>query len=399
MLHFGTVAPLALKKGDKIDSWILEARLGEGGQAEVWSARSPAKHTPRAALKFCSHSDAQSRARFARELELLEKHAHARIVRVKQKGDYRGIPYFAMDLANRTLEHVVTKTSPGLRVLQRSPGLLLDLFRQACDGVAHLHANDVLHRDIKPSNILLFLEGAEPIRAVLADLGIGSLAADQGALTRTLESVGTPDFRAPEAAQGRHSKASDVYSLGKTLEFIFTRRVPHDWGPGTCSRDASVADPLWDALDALMDRACALKPGQRFQDAGDLLTAIPQTVLTMAGSPAPAAVDTAESVPLHSDEVTALNAVIGACVSQDDAPSAYFLQRESRLSKHAFSMALRNLGFRGLVETFRGENQDGYYSAVRPTDAGFRLALSYRDQAPPPLEGQRATLADDDIPF
>ena len=65
------------------------------------------------------------------------------------------------------------------------------------------------------------------MRAVISDLGIGANEEEQGQLTATHEAIGTPIYRAPEVAQGKHTKASDVYSLGKTLEHVLTRKVPH----------------------------------------------------------------------------------------------------------------------------------------------------------------------------
>lgn len=393
------MAQLSLQRGTQIGEWTLDKLIGTGGQAEVWRARhSSEKHAPAVALKLCRHGDAKAHARFSQEIELLKLYTHPAIVRLRDCGKQNGAPYFVMDHATTTLERVGAAESAGIRILQESPALLLDLFRQACTGVAHLHSNGVLHRDIKPSNILLFLDPPEPMRAALSDLGIGSPEEAQGMLTATQEAIGTPTFRAPEASHGSHTKAGDVYSLGKTLEYLFTRKIPPGIGPGTCARDARMSDVLWDELDSVLRKACALDAAQRYPDATELAAAIPTVLLTTA-STASTSLRPDGAISLKRDDVEVLTEVIGACPVEDDSVGVLTLQNRIRLPDFAFSLGIRRLKIMRLIEPVEAyDNHGERYSAVRPTPAGIEWAMNQHERILQTNQPVQAA-AEDDIPF
>ena len=390
---------LSPQKGMQIGAWKLEKNIGAGGQAEVWKARhATEKHAPAVALKLCLHADEKARARFSLEVELLKQYVHPAIVRLRDHGQHDGSLYFVMDHATTTLERIGTVESAGIRVLQESPALLIELFRQACTGVAHLHANGVLHRDIKPSNILLFLDPPEPMRAALSDLGIGTPELTQGVLTASQEAVGTPAFRAPEVSLGRHTKSSDVYSLGKTLEYVFTRRVPSGIGPGSCARDTRISDVLWDELDAVLKKACALDARQRYQDASELAVAIPTVLLTTASTTSTSLLPEGATA-LNRDEVQILTAVIGACPTEEGSITAWRIQDKITLPDYVFSLGLRRLHKIRLVESVEVHDEHGeLYTAIRPTPAGIEWALDHHNRMLQ-TEQPAKTVENDDIPF
>ena len=91
--------------------------------------------------------------------------------------------------------------------------------------MAYAHSKGVLHRDLQPGNILLD-ENGEPM---VSDFGLAKWL-DQGSdLTRTLETLGTPGYIAPEQAERPADKltcAADVYSLGAILFYLLTGRPP-----------------------------------------------------------------------------------------------------------------------------------------------------------------------------
>ena len=278
-----------LKKDSLIGDWILEKELGSGGQGTVWRVRySRDKHSPPAALKICSNPSEKARARFKREVALQQEQEHPGIMIVRQTGEHNGAPFYVMELASTSLDRVITADTAGTRLVRESGSILLMFLRQACTALSHLHARGILHRDIKPNNLLLMLDPPEPMRAVLGDLGLAVLNEEQGQLTATHEVVGTAVFRAPETLVGPHTPASDVYAFGKTMEFLFAGGLLSGAGPGKCSRSLLFANELWESLDEVLQRACAFREIDRFQNAGKLLDALPEAIIVQAGTARPA---------------------------------------------------------------------------------------------------------------
>src|SRR5207245_10644470 len=104
----------------------------------------------------------------------------------------------------------------------------VELIAKLARTVHYAHEHGILHRDIKPGNILLDANG-EPH---LTDFGLARLLESESTVTRTLEVLGTPSYRAPEQAAGNNpataglTSATDVYGLGAVLYQILTGH-PH----------------------------------------------------------------------------------------------------------------------------------------------------------------------------
>jgi len=131
----------------------------------------------------------------------------------------------------------VTEFVPGsdLRRLVRHHGALSErqaalIVSQAAEALAYAHQCGLVHRDVKPGNLLVTPEG----HTKLTDLGLASFASDASPASDPAPRhiVGTPDFLAPEAivAPGQVRPASDVYSLGCTLYYAVTGKVPFPGG-------------------------------------------------------------------------------------------------------------------------------------------------------------------------
>ncbi|NJO56440.1 MAG: serine/threonine protein kinase [Rhodospirillales bacterium] len=394
-----TRKPIEYKKNEQIGDWKLERPLGEGGQGQVWKVRHLREHhSPPSALKVCTTSDAKGRARFSREVKILHEHRHQGIVAIRDQGAHGGVPFFVMELATTSMDRLATADSAGIRVLRDSPTLLISFFRQACAAVAHLHGKGVLHRDLKPSNVLLFLDPPEPMRTAVADLGIAVPAAEQGLLTGTQEVIGTPVFRAPETFNGSHQPSSDVYSLGKILEFIFTRAIPSEMGPGRCLRGPGLSDDLWDKLDEILQNACAYEPKARYEDAGALLNALPEVVLVKADVRLPKSA-IAGNVSLGWRELQLLAALIAACPTDSAVVSYWNLSQRAGLGDFAFSMAFRELRRMGFIDVDQEEDRDGNtWEAFRPSGSAFEWARSHPEEMEPPGHDDQAP-EDDEVPF
>jgi serine/threonine protein kinase len=116
------------------------------------------------------------------------------------------------------------------------------IISQAARGLAHAHSRGLVHRDVKPGNLLVTPEGLTKV----SDLGLASfLGVDDPEDPRAGRIVGTADYLSPEhiVSPGNLLPASDIYSLGCTLYYAITGKVPF---PGGTSRDKArrhVEDP------------------------------------------------------------------------------------------------------------------------------------------------------------
>jgi serine/threonine-protein kinase len=177
----------------------------------VYRARSTVLGGIEAAVKITRPTDLEhARTRFEREIKALLRLHHPAVVRTQGFGEdpKRGLIWFAMDLV---------EGQPLDALLARGPlpaEHAVALFAHLADGLAHAHDRGVAHRDLKPSNVIVRNDGYP----VLVDFGI-SAADDDGKLTATGQLVGTPQYMAPEALDGRldDPMKADVYALGQML--------------------------------------------------------------------------------------------------------------------------------------------------------------------------------------
>lgn len=268
-------ADVKFPQGTTIGAWKVNDLLGSGGQGSVWSAKPVnTKRAPARALKVCFAADAQSRARFVQEVELLKKCDSPHILRIfdidlEWKTHVAGVPAFAYFVAE--------KCKGSLEDRRKELGdcrARLVLFRQACEAVTYLHSlqEPILHRDIKPANVLIAQELGN---VVLSDFGIAR-AAGGGGLTEAFEVVGTPYYRAPEVTVGgRGSTQSDVYCLGRLLEWMFTGDVSTDMGTRPVPRGVDLDDEACDALDRVIVKATQAVATHRFSSVAQMVEQLP----------------------------------------------------------------------------------------------------------------------------
>ncbi|MBW8485408.1 serine/threonine-protein kinase [Actinomadura parmotrematis] len=209
--------PHPLGPGDprSLGGYALLGRLGDGGQGVVFLAR-PAAGGPPAAVKLLHArllGDPQARARFVRELALLQRVAGfctARVLAADMAGDQ---PYIVSEYV----------PGPSLRELVRAAGPRrgADLDRLAISTLTALtaiHRAGIVHRDFKPQNVLVGPDGPRVI-----DFGIAR-ALDTGA-TLTGHVVGTPVYMAPEQFRGGEiGPAADLFAWAATMLFAATGR-------------------------------------------------------------------------------------------------------------------------------------------------------------------------------
>jgi serine/threonine-protein kinase len=208
--------------GDKVDQYELTELLARSGMASIFKAadgetgQTVALKVPHPHLE----SDVVFFDRFRREEEIGQRLEHAGIIKVLKPAKKTRM-YMAM-------EYVPGRSLRAIMQSERAPlarERALDIARQVVDALTYLHTHGVVHRDVKPENVLVMDDG----RIKIIDFGI---ALDESARRLTWfglsQTIGTPDYMAPEQVGGRRGDArTDVYAVGMMLYEMLTRELPY----------------------------------------------------------------------------------------------------------------------------------------------------------------------------
>jgi eukaryotic-like serine/threonine-protein kinase len=249
-------------------------RLGSGGMADVWCAEDTHLQR-RVALKVLHHRFAQDTEfveRFRREAEAAAGLQHPNVVGVFDRGAVNGTYYIAMEyLEGRSLKELIDVGLP--------QATSISIVRQILEAARFAHRHGIVHRDLKPQNVIVDNEG----HATVTDFGIARAGVSE--ITQTGSVMGTAHYLSPEQAQGLEvTPSSDLYSIGVILYETLTGRVPFE-GDSTVAvalkqvsqspqRPSALNPEVSPALDAVVMRALAKDPAQRFADAEGFIAAL-----------------------------------------------------------------------------------------------------------------------------
>lgn len=198
--------------------------IARGGMGVVYRARQLSLNRIVALKLMLPFSRPELAARFRAEAETAASLQHPNIVAIHEVGEHAGHPYFSMDyVAGSSL-------AEGLRDGPLAAHRAARILQTIAGAVHYAHQHGVLHRDLKPSNVLIDELG----QPHLTDFGLAKrLTSDLGPrasdLTLSGQVLGSPNFMAPEQAEGRRTDvgpAGDVYSLGAILYQALTGRPP-----------------------------------------------------------------------------------------------------------------------------------------------------------------------------
>jgi eukaryotic-like serine/threonine-protein kinase len=252
------------------------SRLGSGGMADVYLAHDELLGRE-VAVKVLHHHFAEDQEfveRFKREASSAAGLSHPNIVGIFDRGEWNGTYYIAMEyIAGRSLKQIVRETGPF------DPVFAIDIVIQILRAARFAHRRGVIHRDLKPHNVILDEDG----RARVTDFGIARAGASDMTLTGSI--MGTAQYLSPEQAQGYTvSAASDIYSVGVILYELLTGVVPFEGETAVAiafkqvsaaPRPPSELNPALPAsLDALVLRALAKDPIERYADDDELIAAL-----------------------------------------------------------------------------------------------------------------------------
>ncbi len=205
--------------GRRIGPYEIIGELGRGGSARVYKAYQESMHRY-VAIKVLVN-DSEDRLgfvrRFEREVEVVAQLSHPNIVAVYDTGEVEELVYLVMQYVNGGTFR--QRLGQPLAVADACAAVI-----QVARALQHAHARGIVHRDVKPSNMLI--ETGEESRILLTDFGIAKLQGMHG-LTKSGTTIGTPEYMAPEQAEGREIDArADVYSLGCVLYEALAGRAP-----------------------------------------------------------------------------------------------------------------------------------------------------------------------------
>ena len=211
-----------LQIGTRIGPYIIVRLLGSGGMGAVYLAEDQERQQ-QVAIKMMTQITATNTIKFRRFLQEIRVNIdldHPNIVKTYRAEVSEDIPYLVMEyLQGLPLHHYVQENSPSL--VQK-----LEIIATIARALDYAHSRGIIHRDVKPSNIMVTMQG----RAVLTDFGLAYKRLADKRLTATGEMIGTPQYMAPEQAQGSKEidGRADIYSLGATLYEITTGRTMFD---------------------------------------------------------------------------------------------------------------------------------------------------------------------------
>ncbi|MFW6124844.1 MAG: serine/threonine protein kinase, partial [Pirellulales bacterium] len=276
---------LAGRTSFHLGKYRLIELLGRGGMGSVFHGRHVMMNRS-VALKIVAKDVAGDPAKMdqflaeARAIAALDHPAIVQAYSVDNEGDRY---YIVMEYVDgRDLQRKVEEDGP---LDWREAA---EFIRQAADGLAHAHGRQLIHCDIKPSNLLVNQQG----HVKILDMGLARLGRDQQAdgdgpgAAREQRFLGSVDYLAPEQAleTPEFDHRAGIYSLGCTLYFLLTGRPPFPEGtlpqkilkhqtqqPRPILTERNDIPP---ELIQTCRRMMAKEPGERFQDAAEVVAAL-----------------------------------------------------------------------------------------------------------------------------
>jgi serine/threonine protein kinase len=275
-----------------VEGYHFIKRLGEGSFGVVYLARHPRIKDRLVAIKHIKLGDPTQIKKVEREVDILARLNHPNVIHIYDTYRFDHYQLIVMELIRGgNLQDATSK----LKRLLDLP-IALEICEQLAYALGYVHSENILHLDLKPANILLdpVAEG-QFARCVITDFGIAQIV-NPGAMVST-NLVGTPRYMSPEHfgfGDSKPDRRSDVYSLGIILYELIVGRVPfeslqllellnqHAYSP--VPLPSSVVSYIPTALDAIVLKALAKSPNERFQTATEMASALRDLRLALLSS-------------------------------------------------------------------------------------------------------------------
>jgi eukaryotic-like serine/threonine-protein kinase len=274
---------------ETLGKYEIKRPLGRGAMGTVYEGWDPiiARRVAIKTVRLPDNDDPETEealARFRREAQAAGRLTHPNIVGVFDYGETNDLAYIVMEFVD----------GPPLKTWldKQERFALADAVRVMEDLLAGLqfsHERGVVHRDIKPANVMLTSSG----QAKIADFGIARI--ESSSMTQAGTLLGTPAYMSPEQFMGQVVDArTDIYSSGVLLYQLLTGERPFEGGMSAIMHKALNTEPpapsqlsvtAPPSFDAVVRRAMAKRPQDRFASAKAFAEAI-RTAVTQQAEPA-----------------------------------------------------------------------------------------------------------------
>jgi len=272
-----SVAPMTPSTPQTIGRYRVLEKLGEGGMGVVYAALDDRLERRIAIKTIRSSRDPSLHERFWREARAAASVSHPHICAIYEVGEAEdGTLFLAMEL--------LEGESLGERLLRGAPttGEALRIIGEVLGALEALHAQHLVHRDLKPSNVFLTRHGVK-----LMDFGLARPSAtgpvEASGITQPGMVLGTPRYMAPEQVTGQDLDGrADVFAAGVLLYEMLSGRPAFDGDTMMQVLHSVVYDTppplegtaLAPALDAVIRKALAKRPEERFESAAAMAAAL-----------------------------------------------------------------------------------------------------------------------------
>jgi eukaryotic-like serine/threonine-protein kinase len=283
--------------GQKLDKYDMLEEVGHGGMAVVYRGRDTILDREVAVKVLHAHlaDREESRRRLEREAKTVAKLHHDNIVEI----------FDSSDPTQGRESYIVCEFIHGVTLRDwlderwtARPVLAAMIAHRLCLPLEHAHSLGIVHRDIKPENVMIREDGV----LKLMDFGIAQIL-DTQRLTTTGQLLGSPAYMAPELINGKPvDKRIDIFALGVMLYQLATNELPFSGRnpaqvlnrilEGDYKRPHLLDPKVDEDLEAIIAKALALKPEDRYQSASSLANALEDYLQQFAVEASPAELST-----------------------------------------------------------------------------------------------------------
>jgi serine/threonine protein kinase len=273
-----------------IGRYRIESEIGRGAMGTVYLALDPVLER-KVAIKTLNPNLSEDlilefKTRFVREAKAAGRLNHPNIVTVYDAGVAGDVAYIAMEYLEGASLHQLLKSGAALPLEK-----MAEIVAQVAEGLDYAGRFGIVHRDIKPANIMVSPAGV----AKITDFGV--VHVPSSSMTQTGMLLGSPKYTSPEQALDQPiDPRADIFSLGVVLYQLLAGKTPFEREDGDLMAllDRIVKQPappilglrpeLPAEVDAILARALAKDPAQRFQRAGELAHRLRELVVPGASA-------------------------------------------------------------------------------------------------------------------